>query len=61
LQDFRDLRGEAEIAAAEAALRPVLGDAFFAPTAYHRCQGDGCRRVQKKTNWRVGAYLPPEF
>ncbi|MEU7060344.1 hypothetical protein [Streptomyces sp. NPDC046197] len=60
MQDFRDLR-DTEAGAAEEALRPELGDRHFAPTAFHRCEADGCRRVQSKTNWRLGAYLPPGF
>ncbi|MGW0333923.1 hypothetical protein ACWD0J_18985 [Streptomyces sp. NPDC003011] len=61
LQDFRDLKGDAEITAAELALLPKLEDDRFVAKAFHRCQSDGCRRVQKKTDWRVGAFLPTGF
>jgi hypothetical protein len=58
MQDFRDLRGEAESAAAELALRPALNGQPFVAKAYHRCDNGGCRRIQRKDNWRSGATLP---
>jgi hypothetical protein len=61
LQDFRDLKGDAEITAAELALLPKLEGDRFVAKAFHRCQNDGCRRVQKKNDWRVGAFLPTGF
>jgi hypothetical protein len=62
LQDFRDLKGDAEVTAAESALRPELEEGeHFVAKAFHRCQNGSCRRVQKKNNWRVGAYLPEGF
>lgn len=62
LQDFRDLEGEAEITAAGKVLGPRLkkGEHFVAK-AFHRCGQDGCRRVQKKTDWQLGAYLPEDL
>ncbi|MDH6623431.1 hypothetical protein M2271_001218 [Streptomyces sp. LBL] len=62
LQDFQDLKGDPEIAAAELVLLPKLkkGDHFVAK-AFHRCHNGSCRRVQKKNDWQVGTYLPEGF
>ncbi|MEV6182749.1 hypothetical protein ACIHAR_38150 [Streptomyces sp. NPDC052016] len=62
MQDFRNLESGAESAAAEQVLRPTLrkGEVFVA-AAYQRCARDGCRRVQRKDNWKVGATLPEEW
>jgi hypothetical protein len=61
LQDFRDLKGDAEVAAAELVLLPKLEGDRFVAKAFHRCGNGSCRRVQKKMDWRVGAYLPEGF
>ncbi|MEW2245972.1 hypothetical protein ACFW6K_00065 [Streptomyces sp. NPDC058733] len=60
IQKFRDLAGE-EIAAAGKALADQLDGEAFVARAFHRCTAEGCRRVQRKTRYRVGGYLPEEF
>ncbi|MFF9812142.1 hypothetical protein [Streptomyces sp. NPDC014006] len=60
IQHFRDLRGE-EVAAAGPALAAKLDGEMFVARAFHRCTAAGCRRVQAKTRWWVGGYLPEEF
>jgi hypothetical protein len=61
MQEFRDLEGEAEKAAAERVLRPHLEGRPFVAKAYHRCANNGCRRVQRKDHWSNGATLPEEL
>ncbi|WP_158973202.1 hypothetical protein [Streptomyces griseus] len=58
LTDFRDLQSEAEIEGARQVLLPMLDGGHFVAKAFHRCGTDGCRRVQRKDNWRVGTFLP---
>ncbi|MGI5454848.1 hypothetical protein ACQEWB_17065 [Streptomyces sp. CA-249302] len=60
LQNFTDLKG-AEVPAAGLVLLAALDGERFVPKAFHRCRNDSCRRVQKKTNWQVGGYLPEGF
>ncbi|MEV6736561.1 hypothetical protein AB0N14_06260 [Streptomyces sp. NPDC051104] len=60
MQDFRELEGDAEKAAAEEALRPILEGHLFVAKDYHRCARPGCRRIQRKDHWRTGATLPEE-
>ena len=61
MQYFRDLQGEAEKAAAEGVLKPHLKGKPFVAKAYHRCENGGCRRIQRKDDWDVGATLPEGF
>jgi hypothetical protein len=58
MQHFRDLRGDAEKAAAEKVLKEHLEGRPFVAHAYHRCENDGCRRIQRKDRWKTGATLP---
>ncbi|MFI9149677.1 hypothetical protein [Streptomyces sp. NPDC053367] len=62
LRRFRDL-DEAEAAATRAVVSEYPGerDEKFRPRAYHRCTTKGCRRVQRKDNWRRGGNLPEGF
>ncbi|MFF7470158.1 hypothetical protein [Streptomyces sp. NPDC008092] len=62
LKEFRDLKPD-EIPAAEAAVSKYPGERAerFRPQAYHRCTAPGCRRIQRKDNWQVGANLPEGF
>lgn len=60
IQPFRELRGE-EITAAGQALAAELDGELFVARAFHRCTAEGCRRVQRKTRYWVGGYLPEEF
>ncbi|MGW7262939.1 hypothetical protein [Streptomyces sp. NPDC054842] len=62
LRLFKDLNG-AEAAATRAVVSTYPGerDERFRPQAYHRCTTEGCRRVQRKDNWRVGGNLPEGF
>ncbi|MFF3329527.1 hypothetical protein ACFYWX_08170 [Streptomyces sp. NPDC002888] len=61
MTEFRDLRGDEEITAAGVVLLPLLDGDHFVAKAFHRCGADGCRRIQRKDNWRVGAFLPTGF
>lgn len=58
MQEFRELKGKAEMAAAALVLAPSLEGQPFVAKAYHRCARAGCRRVQRKDHWSVGATLP---
>jgi hypothetical protein len=60
MQGFRDLEGS-EIPAAGEALEDVLEDEPFVARAFHRCSAPGCRRVQRKNDYRQGGCLPPGF
>ncbi|QNP72713.1 hypothetical protein IAG44_26990 [Streptomyces roseirectus] len=62
LRRFRELEGD-EIAAAAEVMGHCASErgARFRPSAYHRCTGTGCRRVQRKDNWKMGGNLPEEF
>ncbi|MFF4903637.1 hypothetical protein [Streptomyces sp. NPDC001260] len=60
LQEFTDLEG-AEVPAAAAVMLPELKGEQFVAKAFHRCRHDGCRRIQKKTMWWIGGYLPEGF
>ena len=62
LRRFRDLVG-AEITAAAEVMSHLASERgeHFRPSAYHRCTGTDCRRIQRKDNWRVGGNLPEEF
>ena len=61
MHELRDLEGDEEKTAARLALGELLapGEVFVAK-AYHRCTYNGCRRIQRKDRWRVGATLPEE-
>ena len=62
LRLFRDLVGDEIAATAEVMSRyPGESGVHFRPSAYHRCTGAGCRRVQRKGNWKMGENLPEEF
>ncbi|MCW7945282.1 hypothetical protein AAW14_25615 [Streptomyces hygroscopicus] len=58
MQDFRELESNAEKAAAQEVLGPQLEGRLFVPKEYHRCARPGCRRVQRKDRWSLGATLP---
>lgn len=58
MQVFRELEGDEERAAAEQVLAPHLEGRPFVAKAYHRCTYNGCRRIQRKDHWSVGATLP---
>ncbi|CAM5686099.1 Mrp/NBP35 family ATP-binding protein OS=Streptomyces tendae OX=1932 GN=GUR47_09240 PE=4 SV=1 [Streptomyces tendae] len=60
MHEFRDLEGDAEKAAARLALGELPAEEVFVARAYHRCTYDGCRRIQRKDRWWVGATLPEE-
>jgi hypothetical protein len=62
LRRFRDLVG-AEIAAAAEVMSRFASEQGerFRPSAYHRCTGEGCRRIQRKDNWQLGGNLPEEL
>ncbi|GAQ59172.1 hypothetical protein [Streptomyces acidiscabies] len=61
-QRFRDLEG-AEIAAAAQVMSKFESEQGerFRPSAYHRCTGTGCRRIQRKDKWTMGGNLPEEM
>ncbi|MFM9442067.1 hypothetical protein [Streptomyces acidiscabies] len=62
LRRFRDLEG-AEIAAAAQVMSSFESEQGerFRPSAYHRCTGKGCRRIQRKGNWHMGGNLPEDL
>ncbi|MEU9518434.1 hypothetical protein [Streptomyces sp. NPDC048224] len=60
MHEFRELEGDAEKAAARLALGELPAGEVFVARAYHRCTYDGCRRIQRKDRWWVGATLPEE-
>ncbi|GAA3234356.1 hypothetical protein GCM10020256_51290 [Streptomyces thermocoprophilus] len=62
LRRFRDLTEE-EVEATRAVVEEYPSERAekFRPQAYHRCTTPGCRRVQRKDNWRVGGNLPEDL
>ncbi|MZD05542.1 hypothetical protein GTW43_10655 [Streptomyces sp. SID5785] len=60
MHEFRELEGDDEKAAARLALGELPAGEIFVARAYHRCTNDGCRRIQRKDRWWVGATLPEE-
>ncbi|TDT40997.1 hypothetical protein EV562_102386 [Streptomyces sp. BK208] len=60
MHEFRELEGDAEKAAARRALGELPAGEVFVARAYHRCTYNGCRRIQRKDRWWVGATLPEE-
>ncbi|MGV9281108.1 hypothetical protein [Streptomyces sp. NPDC003730] len=60
MHEFRELEGDEEKAAARRALGELPAGEVFVAKAYHRCTYNGCRRVQRKDRWWIGATLPEE-
>ncbi|MBG0855243.1 hypothetical protein I2W78_26190 [Streptomyces spinoverrucosus] len=51
---------EEEIPAARQVVAEARPEEYFVANAYHRCRHEGCRRIQRRDDWKRGGTLPEE-